>query len=378
MKETNLVETEIINADVQEIDESDFISNDFLTERRGNQPVSSTMFDSIFIMGNRIPKELIDSFVSSPEEIEKLITGTVPIFQTNLQRNWWKENERGYSSLNVDIYGAICLADDRHLLDVIIAHGTMINDASKYTLRQVSEGLGLQDVAWEHLNPDVPDINLLNRGIYFHISFKDIFRGMGIKSLKKNREKIMERLSRLSIMHLVLTPVLNGNTINDKAKAFSLIDKEYFALLDKKEIRNGIFKNGTYTDLIVNISEYYVSSLSDDGKISRKRLKNHYVHLVGRNNIEDLYKSFDVDHRTYLHGKTLKFFIKRYFDSKMSLFGINKNFKLNQLFNQIVDSRQKLIDHFGIILKPIDNSSNPSDYYMLHIDTLKKESQKVK
>ena len=158
-----------------QINELDFLHNDFLTEVKGEQLVSSSMFDKIFIMGNRVPKELITNITSSPEKAEQYLLATTPLYQTVIEKPYWNEKSRGFNSINVDIYGAVCLADDRHLLDVIIAHGNMINDASKYTLRQVAEGVGLKEVIWDHVPQDAIDRKLVNEYI-FESHILDLFK----------------------------------------------------------------------------------------------------------------------------------------------------------------------------------------------------------
>lgn len=354
------------------VNELDFVHNDFLTEFKGDQPVSSTMFDKIFIMGNRVPKELISNIVSSPEKVEQMMLASTPLYQTQIEKPYWTSKSRGFSSINVDIYGAVCLADDRHLLDVIIAHGNLLLDASKYTLRQVADVIGLKDVMWDWVPQDAIDRPLVNRGVFFHISFNDICKGMGLVPQKQTRFKIIERLRRLSIMHLSLTPVLDGHAMHEKTYALSLIDREFYTLLDKSKIRNGVFTEDTQTDLIVSISEYYMRSLGNDGMISRKRLKNHYVELVGKNSIEDFYKFIDSHKREYMHGKTLSFLLDQYFDNKMTTFGINRRYKKKQLFDQLVEDKEKLLVHFNFILRK--ESEQSSDYILLYTESLKKPS----
>lgn len=354
----------------------DFHPKAFLSEFKGNDPVSSSMFDKIFIMGNRIPKELINSISSSPEKIEQIMLASMPLFQTDITKPYWSDGSRGYTSINVDIYGAVCLADDRHLLDVIIAHGNMMKNASKYTLRQVAEVAGLTDVKWEWAPQDAIDRHLSNRGVYFHISFQDICKGMGIQPLKQNRIKILERLRRLSIMHLALTPSLNGKLLHEKTTPFSLIDKEYFPLLDAAKVRNGVYTEDTHTDLIINVSKYYFDSLSKDGIISRKRFINHYVKLVGKNSIEDCYKFIDRHKRQFVNGKTLSEIVDMYFDNKMSLFGINRLYKKNQIINQIVNDNEKLLNSFNIILKKVHTPEGSTEYVLLYAEDLKQLAAK--
>lgn len=354
-------------SDDKGIDVLDFIPNEFLTEVKGDQPVSSSMFDAIFIAHNRVPKELVDRIASNPELIEQLLLSEVPIFATELSKPYWKEGSRGFDSLDVEIYGTICLADDRHMLDVIVAHGNLITNADKYTLREVCESLDLRNVAWERLPADAIDAPMLNKGVYFHIEFNEILKAMGLSSQKKNKEKLLERLRRLSIMHLSVTPKLKGKRQDERTRAFSIIDKDFFVVLDKAKIANGIFTDDTVTDLIVNVHSYYWQTLERDGSISRKRLKTHYKYLVGKNAIEDCYKWLDTNKRSHIHGKRLDDIVDRYLQNKISLFGINYSKKRSSLISQLIEERSKLLDHFNLILK----QNSDGHWIFLHVEILK-------
>lgn len=345
------------------------ITNDFLSDVKGEQLVSSTMFSSIFLSSNRVPVEILEK-LADKDFAEATLTGKIPIASTEITRPYWNEENRGYSSMLVDVYGSVVLAADRHLLDVIIASGNMIIDASKFTLREAAEGVGLKDVAWEYVNQDLIDSPLLNRGVFMHISFKDITANLKIKNLKKNRDRILAQLRRLSTMRLEISPILKDgpHKMAGNGFAFSLIDKDYFCLLDRSKITNNKYNEDTVTDLIVSVSSYYIKSLDKDGTISRRRLKNHYKHLVGPNNIEDFYKFLDSHARRFIHGKYLSNMTETYFDQKMSHFGVNRSYKLRKLAEQVIDDETKIFTHFNFRLKPVRNDKSVVvDYQFVYI-----------
>ena len=331
--------------------EHDFITNDFLSDIKGEQPVSSTMFDQIFLNHNRVPAKLVQQFADKPEEVEKLLTGATPIFSTHIEKPYWKTQGRPYDRINVDIYGAVCLAQDRHVIDCIMAHGTLITDASRYTLRQVCDGLKLKDVAWDLIPGNRIDRAMKNHGVYFHIDLNVLCKAMGIKPQKLNKKSIFQRLWRLSLMTLELIPTKGGQVIGKNSEVINIVDKEVITILDKSKPRNKQFDAETRTDVIVNISEYYTKSLSDDGSISRRRMKNSYVHLVGKNSVEDFYKYLDSHKREWIHGQPLRKLVRKYFDNKMSTFGMNIRYKTEQLALQIEGEQYKLREHFNIALR---------------------------
>ncbi len=351
------------------------ITNDFLSDVKGEQLVSSTMFSSIFLSSNRVPAAILEK-LADKDFAEDTLTGKVPIASTEITRPYWKEEDRGYSAMLVDVYGSVCLASDRHLLDVIIASGNMILDASKFTLREAAEGVGLKDIAWEYVNQDLIDAPLLNRGVYMHISFKDIATNLKIQNLKKNRDRILEQLRRLSIMRLEITPIHKDGPrkISSNGFSFSLIDKDYFCLLDRSKVRNNKYNEDTVTDLLVSVSSYYIKSLGKDGTISRRRLKNHYKHLVGPYNIEDFYKFLDSNARKFINNKYLSNLAKTYFDQKIGHFGVNRSYKLRKLAEQVIDDEAKLFTHFNFRLKPVRNKkSEVVDYQFIYIADESKE-----
>jgi hypothetical protein len=345
------------NKEETDIDQRDFISNDFLLEKKGEQPVSSSMLDAVFLASNRVPKVIMDRILASEDAAERVLLQEDSLLQTYIEKPYWK-TQKTFQRLLIEVFGTVCLADDRHLLDVIISQGQMINDAHKYSLRQVAEGCGLGDVDWDaYKNQGRIDEPMHNTGTYFHISIKDVSKAMKIKLHKSFRERIVDRIRRLRNMELRITPEDCGNLLHHKANELHLLGQDYHLLLDVSQMKNESYKKDTYTDIIVNVDNFYVNSLAEDGVISRKRMQNHYPHLVGKNNIEDFYKSIDSHKRRYVHNKYLSDLVISYLENKISMFGLNKSFKQEQLFNQIVDDRMKLVTHFGFKLKKIERDN---------------------
>lgn len=361
---------------LSEIDDLDYIDADFLAEEAGGEYVASTMFDSIFIPSKRMPDEMAREMSENVEKLEKQILAEIPLFQTTIEQPYWAkgQNKREFDRVNCDIYGAICLADDRHLLDCIVAHGGLINRADRYTLRQAAELCNLEPI-WD-VFPDqsVIDRPLLNRGVYFVIDFTTLCQAMGIKNTKANRKVIVSRLNRLSIMQLFLTFSKDGKLIENRSTKVRLVDKDFHCLLDPTGIRNkNSIKEDTITHLIVNISMFYVKSLTDEGQISRKRFLNDYRYLNGNNSIVDFCKFVDSHTREYVHNKFLSELVINYYDRKMSMFGMNQSHKITTTIAMIVDMQRELERHFSLILKREDNPRSRvkcQDYKVLHIPLL--------
>ena len=363
----------VSSVETENIDQLDFISNEFLTKIKGDDPVSSSMFDKIFVPSVRVPKAITKKIEESSSQIA---LQEIPLHQTVLEKPYWNGKR-----FLVDIFGAICLADDRHFLDVVIAHGTILNNASKYTLRQaVEKGLKIKDVDWgAYNNYERIDQPMHNHGVYFHISTKRLCKGLNIKLVKSARKTIQDRLRRLKNMELKITPEENGVQYHDKINELRLVGLDNHFLLDRSAMKGNDYNAETYSDIIIQVSTFYYKSLSGDGIIDRKRLQNHYVDLLGPNAIVDFYKMIDSHKRSWIHKKYLSDLVIAYFENKMATFGINRYHKLKQIFNQVIDDYDKLQVHFGIKLKKVHHS-NPinkeEDYILYHVNTAIEEDSK--
>jgi hypothetical protein len=331
----------------QRFKKSDFITNNFMFSIKGDQNVSSSMLDTVFVLGNRVPKNILEK-MKDHDTAEKVITQMIPLTETTITKPYWDEG----SSLHIGVYNSICLAKDRELLDFIIAYGSLMNDPEKYTLRQVVElGWKITNVDWEayHSQKKI-DEPLNNKGNYYYIPVSTLFKAMNIKPSKFAREDLKNRFKRLKSMRLDLTPSIDGKIQRHLMNEFNIIDKDIHYLLDKDKIRNKNYNLDTYTDIIINIDDFYLSSLEDNGVLSRARIQNHYVYLHGSNDIIDFYKYLDSHKRSWINGKFLSKIIIKYYDNKISTFSLNRAYKLKQLYDQVVKEEAKLYKHFNFYL----------------------------
>ncbi len=359
-----------------DIDEFDYFDSEFLAEVRPEKFVASTMFDSIFVPSKRLPRSMVES-VRESDNLEDLLLANAPLQQARIERPYWTKgkNIREFDSVICEIYGSMCLADDRHLLDTIIAHGGMVNNASKYTLRQFAELAGIE-VDWT-VFPDQGSIDtaLKNHGIYFHVTFNDVCNAMGLKNTKVNRANLLKRLHRLSVMQLILNFEKNGLRLENKARKITLVDRDFYALLVRSGIRNKkSITSETVTDILVNVSSYYVKTLEGDGQISRDRFLNEYQHLNGPHSIVDFFKYIDKHKRSYIHGKYLSQLVYDYYGNKMTMFDMNVNHKISTLVNLMLERQDVLKDCYNLILKKETDSrylkGNKEDWLLYYIPIL--------
>lgn len=354
---------------------------EFLAEEDGGAYVASTMFSAIFIPGHRVPKEILDPMTNSQEELERQLLAEIPLYTARIAKPYWAKgaNQRDFDAINVSIYGSICLTGDRHALDSIIANGSLIynpND-TPITLRQATDLCNLE-VDWDFFN-DQSEIDrpLRNRTVYFHVQASALLKSMGLKPTKPNKKTLIQKLNRLALMTLELTFEKDGVTIPNRSKRLSLIDKDFHLLLNRNVIRNqsGI-THDTFTDILIGVNNFYLSSLNSDGSISRTRFLNDYPNLLGIAGQEDFFKHIDSNRKFFYHGRFLSDVIYEYFEQKMSLFGMNLYNKTSALYNQVIKMQPKLKRHCGFIIKPEHNPNKRikgQDYRIYYLEKMEQD-----
>lgn len=334
-----------------------YISNEQLAKHDGDRPVVSSLLKNIFLPLNRVPKQIVDQMVTDREMLQKQLLAEEPLTSLTVAEPYWSKgkNVRDYSEVRISIYGSLALADDRHCLDCIVAHGSLLEGAENTTVRQFAEQDALMNVDWDRFE-DQSQINapLSNRGVYFHIPVNVLLKSMNLKPGKNNRKNLLARLQRLSVMTLVIDFLKDGKVIPNRTKRLSLIDKDYYKFLDWKKIKNKsavVDSSDTFTDLLINVSSFYLNSLSTEGKISRERFMKDYPVLVGKNSVVDFYKWIDEHNRAFVHQKWLSEMVSRYLSEKVGLFGTNKHKKTTEIMAEVIEHPVRLKSKYKIALR---------------------------
>ncbi|MCO4320001.1 hypothetical protein [Aliidiomarina quisquiliarum] len=357
-----------------------YIDSDFLAENDGSSYVASTMLSRIFVPSQKVPKEILQRY-RDEESVQRQLLAQEPIADIRISPPYWSKgaNKREFDTLYVEIFGAICLTGDRHCLDCIIAHGGLIHNPTdrQLTLRQAAELCGL-DVDWSRYNDQSRiDKPLLNSGVYFHVQVSTLLKAMGLAPVKKNRQALLPKLQRLALMHLLLSFESEGIKIPNRGRILTLVDKEYHLLLNKNLIRNqNSLSDDTFTDLIICVNDFYISSLSEDGQISRERFLNEYPYLIGQGQFEDFAKYLDSHTRNYLHGKFLSDLIYSYYNEKIDTYGMNIYEKVALMIEQSLVKKSELLTHFELLLKPDLNPKKRikgQDYRLMWLPKLERK-----
>ncbi|WP_076415091.1 hypothetical protein [Shewanella sp. UCD-KL12] len=353
------------------IDDTIYINSDDIIEYSGQKNVSSRVFNPFFCINKRVPKCLMDKIKSQDvDDLEKIIFGESPLLSKKIELAYWDKSETiDFDEMRVDLYGSVGLADDRSVLDGIIAKGDQIVTKGK-TIR-------LGDV-FEFLDIDVSDIYtkqqlskpLLNRGTYYHITTSDLFKHLNMELQTKNRKMIRTRIDRLSKMLFRITKFREGIELpNPENRQFIYPEEQYF-ILDKNKLKNkNNFTADTYTNILVCVNDDYVKDLDSDGFLTRTRLLQVYHDFNSINGLPDFLKYLDSNKRSFIHTKKLSWLIDRYLGSKTeeSMQGLNLYHTKKKLTDVIIKNAPKIFEHFQLRLEVlINDDSKKVDYQFFH------------
>ena len=95
---------------------------EIVNEAFGSRSSTTTLIDRIFLPG-RVPRDLVARISGNKAELEQQLLAHKPLLSTNLSKPYWKKgkNKRKFDAVRIDVYSAVCLADDRHLLEGIVS-----------------------------------------------------------------------------------------------------------------------------------------------------------------------------------------------------------------------------------------------------------------
>ena len=358
------------DSDSQEID--GYISADVMSEEYGNIPATTTLMDCIFLPG-RVPKDLLSRIASDSDSLEKQLLAENPLLSAHQSKPYWSKgaNKREYDTVHLHVYSAVCLADDRHLLEGIISAGGMFADLSDLTLRQAIE-LAKLEVAYDKLPQQY--LNLLDTRMfngmydYFHINFGNLFKFLNLKNQKANKNNVLTRLMRLSQMLLVLEYEKEGKALPQFESRIRLVEGNYIPLLVPGSVKNkGAIRDDTITDLIVGVHKTFTASLLHEGAISRTRFLNVYPNLTGKHALTDFAKFLDQHKREYVHGKFLRQLVRDYYDNKVRISKQHITRHVNNTISEVIEKKDVLIKEFSLALKEAVGPNGKPDHVFVYL-----------
>lgn len=338
----------------------------------GSRPATTTLIDSIFLPG-RIPRDLINKMAKEPASLEKVLLAEKPLLSARQEKPYWSkgQNARPFDAVNVEVYSAVCLADDRHVLEGIISIGGMYADLSGLTLRQAIE---MAEIKADYSMMSMQHQNLLDTRLfsgiydYFLVDFGKLFEFLGLKNQKANKTTVMTRLRRLSQMLLVLDYEKEGASLPQFRSQMKLVDENYIPLLVTEGIKSKRYINsGTITHLIVGVHKTFTASLSKEGAISRSRFLSVYPRVTGKHAITDFIKWMDSHKRSYVHGKMLKDLIEDYYKNKIRISKQHITRHVNNTLNEVIRLRHILLEDFNLLLQEKESSDGTIALMVIYV-----------
>jgi hypothetical protein len=344
------------------IDE-EFLPAEVVNTFLGDYNATTTLIDTIFIPSKRIPKDLLDQFTSNPEKLNEQLLANLPLLKSQVAQPYWSKgkNPRQFDSISIQVFGAVCLTEDRHCLESIVASSAMYKDLSTKTLRQALKASNI-NFDLEFMNDQHRsqlDINLFTSLYdYYLVDFGTLCPVLGIGNVKANKIKIMERLRRLSIMELVIQPEKDNVPISKLRRKFNLVDNRAIIpllCLDSVKAKSQVTSE-TFTHVIVGVDRNFTKTLENEGAISRNRFLDVYPGLNGKNQVTDFMKYLDTHEIKFLHGKYLKTLVEAYLERKARITQKYPTTQVNATIAEVVTMREVLLTKFGLLLVEQDRS----------------------
>ena len=329
-----------------------------LVSEMPDERVSPRMVGGFFLPHRLVPKKYIDRFKSfSDDEIEGLLTGTIPLMSKRFNRkNIAGGKKLQYDETVLELFGSIGIAGDRTVLDAITGVGSMLEmrDVTLFDVTSsIRDGMNV-DFEAMGLNPN----RKMNNDVqWYHVKVNELLGHIGLTNSSPNKDTLKDRLDRMSKMVFVQKFFVGGQKILNDRNFRIFIDNGVIYLCDTKELNNKAARAAkTYTDILVGISADYSLENDRDGFLSRSRLHSVYP-ILNKTKIIDFLKWLDSNTRDFYNNKFLSWCIDRYFCSnEEALIGANMSKLKKDLFHNIVREAELLDSHFNLQLVAVDKS----------------------
>ncbi|MUJ20367.1 hypothetical protein [Aliivibrio fischeri] len=347
--------------------------------------IATTIFDSLFLSGNRVTKDVATRLSQKTNGVADAISGGA-LYGNKITKPWWNAgdkpvNARPFHSIQAEVFGSVVNTTDRHLLDSIIAVGkhlpssfmrqATLEEILQYWLVAETKKGNKVNYEYEHLSVSAKmnfKKNVSSDLYYYYIvGIEPLFTMLDIGLGKQNRLRLKNRIDRLGLSEFRVKFLdENDNDIRPgQAAKFKLLEPSYYTFVNTESIRNRSQLNeDSFTHLIVGVGSAYIKSLKNDSTINRKKFIKHYVGITNKANVLDFFKTLNTHQANFLVGKSLKKQIKHYYEQKAESGSLYITTKINKTFNEIIQplNIRKMEECFGLSLKITnDKSGNPSD-----------------
>lgn len=351
-------------------------------EGRLPQKVVSTLFDSLFLDGNKT-KLIAKQLTASEQAVHDVITGGA-IYGTTISKPWFGKQEIPFHSIRAGVHGSIVNAADRHVLDCLIAIGQhlppevlrdktlnfAIDYYAAYANKQVADSFQFdQSFCSYETSANLFNNNVFNNQHYYYMVDVDKLLGaIPLKVKPENKRRLLDRLDRLGLTEFRLEFIDSEENSLGRGK-FKLLEPVYYPILNLAKVKRQRkqLKPESFTHILVGVARGYIKSLHQHATINKGALISQFAGLSSRANLQDFCKWLYSNKRSYIQNKSLKDFIKEYYTAKAYTGGTYITTKVNTTFRELILPEQIPIieDCFNcqLIIKYKENGK-PADAVM--------------
>lgn len=336
--------------------------------------VVSTLFDSLFLDGNSsktIAKEL-----RTNESVLDAISGGA-LYGTTISKPWFKELP--FSSIAAYVHGSVVNQIDRHLLDCIIAVGHMLpaqilnNGELGYVIDYYGKYLNKQQPGSFSFDYDLNPLTtraafskkvFSEQYIYYCVEVDELFPLIPYTISMTTKRTFKERLDALGLTEFRLKFLDDAGDQITVAK-MKLIEPVFYPFnnMAKYSRQKTQLTEDSYSHVIVGIASGYIKSLYQHSTLTRTVFKQ-VAGITGKCNLQDFVKWLYPNKRSYIAHKSMKSFIKQYYEDKAHQGRTYITTKVNRTFNQMIDPSVKpLVENaLGGVLEVQFNEKNNKPY----------------
>jgi len=323
--------------------------------------IVSTLFDSLFLDGNYNKK--IGQQLTEQDKVSDAISGGA-LYGTRIQKPWFGTKKLPFYSLDANVHGAVVNTSDRHILDSIIATGRMFDQelVSNNTLGTIikyhenlcnrkNPGSTIYDLDYACIETKMALHNKVfsDQYFYFLVEVEKLFPMIPIAVNPPNRKKFRERLNRLGLTEFRVTffDEEDKDLYPNSNPKFKLLEPAFypFTNLAGKQRQKKQIKDNYFTHLIVGVGAGYIKSLSQNSTVNRKKFIASFAGITNKGNLLDFVKWLHSNRPTYIVNKSIKEFIKDYYQTKAYRGNTYITSKVNTTFKEfIAESNREAIE----------------------------------
>ena len=321
--------------------------------------VVSTLFDTLFLDGNYSAR-IIEQLESEDKVLVALSGGA--IYSTRIIKPFFNLDTTPYKSIIASVHGAMVNTSDRHLLDCIIAVGMMLpNEIIGHETLQMAIEYYVKyqnkhnpgSIIYEHEYSGMSTKMhyrqkvFSDQYVYFVVDVRDLCDLYPLKYGVSSKISIKTRLDKLGLTEFRLT-FLDKNDKNlmpGSTPKFKLLEPSYYTFVNMNGLsrqRKQLNEN-SYTHLIVGVGAGYIKSLQMHSTIKRKIFIEKYAGLTNKRNVLDFIKTISSHKPTFILNKSIKDFLRAYYEEKAVTGNVSISTKINSTFKELMSDGQRTL-----------------------------------